>query len=56
VVAAAMTSGLAAGLSPVEVLAAFGKAFNDNRYVSVAWLVLPAIGVVERAGLQERRA
>jgi uncharacterized membrane protein len=55
VIAAAMTSGLAAGLSPVEVLAAFGKAFNTNRYVSVAWLVLPAIGVLERAGLKERR-
>ncbi|ATC24142.1 DUF969 family protein [Caulobacter vibrioides] len=54
VVAAAMTSGLAAGLAPLEVLAAFGKAFNTNRYVSVAWLVLPAIGVLERAGLREQ--
>lgn len=54
VVAAAMTSGLTAGLTPVEVLAAFGKAFNTNRYVSVAWLVLPAIGVLERAGLREQ--
>ncbi len=54
VIAAALTSGLAAGLSPVEVLAAFGKAFNTNRYVSVAWLVLPAIAVLERAGLKEQ--
>ena len=54
VVGAAMTSGLAAGLTPVEVLAAFGKAFNTNRYVSVAWLILPAIGVLERAGLREQ--
>lgn len=54
VVAAALTSGLAAGLGPLEVLAAFGKAFNTNRYVSIVWLVLPAIGVLERAGLQER--
>jgi uncharacterized membrane protein len=54
VIAAALTSGMAAGLSPVEVLAAFGKAFNTNRYVSVAWLVLPAIGVLERAGLREQ--
>lgn len=52
VIAAALTSGLAAGLSPLEVLAAFGKAFNTNRYVSVVWLVLPAIGLLERAGLQ----
>ena len=54
VVTAAFVTGLAAGLSPVEVLAAFGKAFNDNRYVSAALLVLPVVGVVERAGLQER--
>ncbi len=51
---AAFVTGLAAGLSPVEVLEAFGKAFNENRFVSAAYLVLPVIGVVERAGLQER--
>ncbi|PZQ64857.1 MAG: DUF969 domain-containing protein [Phenylobacterium zucineum] len=54
VVIAAFVTGLAAGLSPVEVLKAFGKAFNENRFVSAAYLVLPVIGVVERAGLQER--
>jgi uncharacterized membrane protein len=54
VVAAALATGLAAGLAPLDVLAAFGKAFNENRYVSVALLVLPMVGVVERAGLQER--
>lgn len=54
VIAAALTSGLAAGLAPLEVLAAFGKAFNTNRYVTVAWLVLPAIAVLERAGLREQ--
>lgn len=54
VIAAALASGMAAGLSPHSVIAAFGKAFNDNRYVSLTWLVLPAIGALERAGLQER--
>jgi len=54
VVASALVTGLAAGMPVDAVLAAFGKAFNDNRFVSVAWLVLPAIGVLERAGLQER--
>jgi uncharacterized membrane protein len=54
VVAAALATGWAAGLPPLDVLAAFGKAFNENRYVSVALLVLPMVGVVERAGLQER--
>lgn len=54
VVGAALASGLAAGFGPLEVLAAFGKAFNQNRYVSIVWLILPAIGVLERSGLQER--
>lgn len=54
VVLAAFVTGWAAGLTPVEVLSAFGKAFNENRFVSAAYLVLPVIGVVERAGLQER--
>ena len=54
IAAAALVTGLAAGLSPLVVLAAFGKAFNDNRYVSLLWLVLPLIGLLERYGLQER--
>jgi uncharacterized membrane protein len=65
VMAAALTTGLAAAWTPaadlpilwsatVDTLAAFGKAFNDNRYVSIVWLVLAAIGLLERAGLQER--
>lgn len=53
VIVAALVTGYFAGLSMVEVLSAFGKAFNENRFVSVAWLVLPVIGVLERAGLQE---
>ena len=31
-----------------------GKAFNDARYVSIIWIVLPVIGLLERHGLQER--
>jgi uncharacterized membrane protein len=54
VVAAALVTGLTAGLPPLEVLATLGKAFNANRFVTVALLVLPVIGVAERAGLQER--
>jgi uncharacterized membrane protein len=54
VVAAALTSGWFAGFSPLQVIAAFGKAFNDNRFVSTAYLVLPLVGVLERAGLRER--
>ncbi len=54
IVAAALATGLAAGLGPHEVIAAFGKAFNDARYVSIVWIVLPVIGLLERHGLQER--
>jgi uncharacterized membrane protein len=49
---AARPAGLAAGKAPLEVIALFGKAFNDNRFVSLIWLVLPVIGLLERYGLQ----
>ncbi len=52
VVAAALASGLGAGLAVPEIIAALGRAFNQNRYVSVPWLVLPMIGLMERAGVQ----
>jgi uncharacterized membrane protein len=54
VLLAAAASGLAAGIDPLALIAAFGKAFNENRYVSAIWLVLPVIGLLERHGLQER--
>lgn len=54
VIAAAFGSGLGAGLDVPAVIAALGKAFHQNRYVSVPWLVLPVIGLMERAGLQEQ--
>jgi uncharacterized membrane protein len=58
VLLAAMTSGWFAHphLSPLQVLAAFGKAYNENRFVSVIYLALPLVGVLERAGLRERAA
>jgi uncharacterized membrane protein len=54
VVLAALASGLGAGMGPVEVVAAIGKAFNGNRYVTAVWILLPVIGLLERAGLRER--
>jgi len=54
VLASALVTGLAAGLDPHAIIAAFGKAFNDNRYVTVIYIVLPVIGLLERHGLQER--
>jgi uncharacterized membrane protein len=54
VVVSALVTGLAAGLDPVTVLATFGKAFNDTRYVTAIYIVLPVIGLLERHGLQAR--
>jgi uncharacterized membrane protein len=54
VVTAAIATGLAAGHSLVDVVAAFGRAFIDSRSVAVVWLALPIIGLLERAGLKER--
>jgi uncharacterized membrane protein len=65
ILAAAIVTGVMAAIIPgveprallqagVDTLAAFGKAFNDNRYFHITWLVLPVIGLLERKGLQER--
>jgi uncharacterized membrane protein len=54
IAAAAAATGWAAGLSPQAIVAAFGHAFNASRFVSVAFLALPVIGLLERYGLQER--
>ncbi len=56
VAASALVTGLAAGLDPLKILTVFGKAFNDNRFVSVVYVVLPVIGLLERFGLQARAA
>jgi uncharacterized membrane protein len=54
VLASALATGLAAGIDPLALLAAFGKAFNDSRYVTAIYIVLPVIGLIERYGLQAR--
>lgn len=54
VAVAAIVTGLLGGLEPVPVIEALGAAFNDNRYISVTWIVLPVIGLLERYGLQQR--
>lgn len=51
---AAASTGFAAHMTPLEMLAALGKAFNANRLVAVIYLVLPVVGLLERHGLQER--
>jgi len=54
VVGAAVATGLLAGHDLIAVIEALGKAFNDNRYISVTWIILPLIGLLERYGLQQR--
>lgn len=51
---AGITSALLAGLSPLHVLEAFGTGFAASRSISVAFIVLPVIGLLERYGLQQR--
>jgi uncharacterized membrane protein len=54
VVLAAIVTGLAAHIDLVAVIAMLGQAFVANRFVSIAWIVLPVIGLLERGGLRER--
>lgn len=54
ILAAALATGLAGGMDVHAIIAAFGKAFNDARYVSIIWIVLPVIGLLEAKGLQQR--
>jgi uncharacterized membrane protein len=52
VTAAAVVTGLAGGLDLMDVVSAIGRNFNDARYISVAFLVIPVVGLSERAGFQ----
>ncbi|WP_343527037.1 DUF969 domain-containing protein [Sphingomonas sp.] len=54
IIASALVTGWAAGLEPMRIVATFGHAFNETRYVTAIYLVLPVIGLLERRGLQAR--
>jgi uncharacterized membrane protein len=54
VAVAAIVTGLLGGMPFLKVLATLGHGFNENRYVSIIWIVLPVIGLLERYGLQRR--
>ena len=54
VTAAAVVAGLGGGLQPLAIVGALGKAFNDARYISLAFLILPLVGLLESAGMQSR--
>jgi uncharacterized membrane protein len=54
VVAAGLTSGLAAGKPLLDLLALIGESFLSQRTLSLVFLTLPVIGVLEWAGLREQ--
>ena len=54
VTVAGIASALLAGLHPVQILDAFGNGFTNSRSVTIAFVVLPVIGLLERYGLQQR--
>jgi uncharacterized membrane protein len=56
VVVAAMVTGLLAGLPPADLLSILGKAFVDNRLITLFIITLPAIAAAERFGLQREAA
>jgi uncharacterized membrane protein len=51
---AAVVTGLLGGMDFLKVLGTLGHGFNENRYVTIAYTVLPVIGLLERYGLQQR--
>jgi uncharacterized membrane protein len=53
VVASGFITGLAAGLTPWDVLDVLGRAFTDKRFLLLFLLTLPVVGLLERHGLKE---
>jgi len=53
VVSAALASGLLAGIHVPALLALLGKSFVSSRMLLIFVLTLPAIGLLEHAGLRE---
>jgi uncharacterized membrane protein len=54
VAVAAVVTGLLGGMPFLKVLAALGHGFNENRNVTLIYIVLPVIGLLERYGLQQQ--
>ena len=56
VLTAGIATGIAAKMNFFEILGIIGKAFVDNRLMSIFLISLPVIAVLERYGLRERSA
>ncbi|WEV56477.1 DUF969 domain-containing protein [Ligilactobacillus acidipiscis] len=53
VVLSALVTALVSGIDFVSFLEILGKGFMDNRMVSLFFLTLPTIGIIERHGLKQ---
>lgn len=51
---AAIVTGLLGGMPFLKVLGELGHGFNQNRNVTMIYIVLPVIGLLERYGLQQQ--
>ncbi|QUQ62680.1 DUF969 domain-containing protein [Kutzneria sp. CA-103260] len=51
-----IVTALLGGLNPVAILDSFGTGFATNRSVTIYVITLPAIGLLERYGLQQQAA
>jgi uncharacterized membrane protein len=54
VTVAGLVTGFLGGMTPIQILNAFGTGFAGSRSVSIFLLVLPVIGLVEHFGLQQQ--
>jgi uncharacterized membrane protein len=54
VAVAAIVTGLLGHMPFLKVLATLGHGFNENRYVTIIWIILPVVGLLEGYGLQEQ--
>ena len=54
VAVSAIVTGLLGHMPFLKVLATLGHGFNENRYVTIIYIILPVIGLLERYGLQQR--
>ena len=54
VAVAAIATGLLALMPFAKVLGVLGHGFNENRNVTLIYIVLPVIGLLERYGLQQQ--
>lgn len=54
VAVAAIVTGLLGHMSFLKVLGVLGHGFNENRNVTLIYIVLPVIGILERYGLQQQ--